>query len=52
MLAAGVMTGRGVVWTLKVTELPLELVKFTGLALALHDDAAGSPEHEIVMPDV
>ena len=37
---------------LSVTELPLVLVKLTGLVLGLHDDAAGSPEHEIVMLDV
>jgi hypothetical protein len=52
MLAAGVMTGRGVVWTASVTEVPLVLVKLTGLVLGLQFDAAGSPEHEIVMLDV
>jgi hypothetical protein len=52
MLAAVVMTGRGVVWMLSVTELPLALVRFTGLVLGLQFEAAGSPEHEIVMPDV
>jgi hypothetical protein len=52
MLAAGVMTGRGVVCTVSVTEVPLVLVKLTGLVLGLQFDAAGSPEHEIVMLDV
>ena len=52
MLAAGVVAGRGVVWTTSVTEAPLVLVKLTGLELGLQFDAAGSPEHEIVMLDV
>ena len=40
------------VWMLSVTEFPLVLVKFTGLVLGAHAAADGSPEHEIVMPDV